>query len=101
MTPRQFVKGHEELLGRIKTSAKFQYDEIEKEIEKVLSQIQDYIDSHKAQYMGNLFTSDESVAEEILREVSHIKEEIENKKVELDRVKDKYINLKSNDEEQE
>ncbi len=101
MLPGHIDKEKKERLNRFQVNANFQYDEIEKEIENDLSHVREYLDSHKAQYLGNLFATDESVAKGILREVSRIKDEIENKKVELDRVKDKYINLKSNDEEQE
>ena len=91
MSPRTYIP----LLKELKIDANSQFDKLNSEIGNILSSITEHITTCETNYKSNLFANNMELCDIIMQDVNRAKEEIEDIKVELDKVKNKYGCLKN------
>ncbi len=91
MSPRTYIP----LLKDLEINANSQFDKLNSKIGNILSSVTEHIRTCETNYKSNLFANNMELCDIILQDVKRAKEEIEDIKVELDKVKNKYDCLKN------
>lgn len=95
MSPPTYIPGQKELLKKLEINADSQFEKINSEIGNISSSITEHIKTCETNYKSNLFANNMELCDIILQDVKRAKGEIEDIKVELDKVKNKYDCLKN------
>ncbi|MBO7594666.1 MAG: AAA family ATPase [Salinivirgaceae bacterium] len=96
MKPDIFIKGNDVELQKIKEKATNKHIEISNLLVSEFKRIEDYIKCKTKQYGSNLFV-DKSVCDVIISDVKRAKDVLDEAAVDLNKIRFKYENLKSDE----
>lgn len=96
MTSAKYIKGDEETLLKLKEKASNKYIEINNILVSEFKIISDYIKNKTEQYNSNLFV-DSTVSEIIISDAKRAKNALDEAAIELNKIRFKYENLKSDE----